>query len=165
MGATSANHAMWTLTRALLVATAVASGASALAREPLPLAGQYRVERYEFASTAAATEAQAKAVVGAIAVFGRKSARFNGQSCRLTSVEQREVSTSDYLLEGHRTSPRQLGIMEKKVRVTTTNCEGALREIIQLDPRNLVLEQDGVFYFLVKESAPSSGPPRRVSGA
>ncbi len=113
-------------------------------------AGTWLVEAYKFGGVSAWAEADAQAVVGKTVEITTDSITFDGAACNGVSATLETFEAASYLDAQYRTSPETLGIEASTLNVINTSCNvDGFATILQLDDTTLVINLQGVFFWLI----------------
>jgi hypothetical protein len=123
--------------------------------EPPPQ-GEWQLYSYAYGPVHATTEAQANAQISKKAIFAPTSITFGDQSCDNLSYTARYVNPADYLLQTYQAPPETIYLGQENMDIITTNCTiPGFSDIIRLSTihnTTLIINQDGVFYFMYQNN-------------
>lgn len=118
-----------------------------------PINGQWKVEKYKFGKGINMSETDIKTLKEKEIIFYNKIVAIGDEFCFEPSYKTKMVDSFDYLLYHYKVSPKYLGIKTKKLQVINiTSKDQFFCEAIKKDDDNIIVNIDGVFFFLTKVS-------------
>ena len=111
--------------------------------------GSWTVTDYKFGGISAWGETESEALLDTIAEIGADSIAFNGQTCEGLTFNSSLLNPVEYFDISFRILPGTIGISQAELEVITTTCDiPGFSEFMRLDNGQLVLNIEGVFFFL-----------------
>jgi len=124
---------------------------SAHRNNTVPLMGKWEIESYKNGNAKGGWEAQAKSMIGEKAIFHSSVAGIGNNLSLEPSYKIKNVNSTDYLLYQYKVSPEYLGISSKKIQIVSIiSKEQFFYEFIKINDNEIVVNIDGVFYYLKK---------------
>ena len=117
---------------------------------------KWQLYSYAYGPVHAVTEEQANAKISQKAIFTPTTITFGDQSCDSVTYTARFVSPADYLQQTYQAPPETIYLGQENMDIITTNCPiPGFSDIIRLTTiynTTLIINQDGVFYFMYQNN-------------
>jgi hypothetical protein len=119
------------------------------ARSGVSMRVLWSVSGYVIPEGNAATEQQARALLFKPLDIGESWITFDGKTCHNVTFTRETVQARDFLKNRYGTTPAALNIPDEPVVVFKTDCNlQGFTEYLRLQDRQLLIQRDGVFYYL-----------------
>lgn len=119
----------------------------------MPLYGEWIIEDYKFSTVSKMDEERAKEYIGLEAIFHEKIVSIGQNYCLEPDFTTKNVDAYDFLIYNYKTSPDFLAIEPEEVQiVSVSGVEQFFNEFIKLSDEDIIVNIDGVFFYLSKLS-------------
>jgi len=119
----------------------------------LPIYGEWVIEDYKLGPISSMNETEAKSYIGSKAIFHEKMVSVGKSYFLNPSFKTKNVNAEDYLIYHYKTSPEFLNIESEKIQIiSVSDKEQYFNDFIKVSDDLVIVNIDGVFFYLTKES-------------
>jgi hypothetical protein len=119
----------------------------------VPLYGEWEVYSFKLGSPNIVPSEQASSWIGKKAVFAENAAVIGEEYCTEPMYKIKNVNLVSYLLYQYKINPDYLNIQDEDIQAVSITSEGQyFHEFIKLGDSKIIVNIDGVFFFLKKTS-------------
>lgn len=119
----------------------------------LPIEGRYIIEGYKFSTVSAMSEEEAEAYIGREVVFHEDVVSIGDVYCYEPNFKIKNVKTNEYLIYQYKTNPETLNIEKEEIQIVSiSGAEQFFNDFIKVSEDNILVNIDGVFFYLRKTS-------------
>ena len=119
-----------------------------------PICGKWVIEDYKIGDVSGAMdEKTAKTYIGKEALFDEKLVAIDDQYCLEPLFKIKNVNTADYFIYQYKLNPDFLDIAKNEIQIVSImNKEQFFHEFIKVSEEKIIINIDGVFFYLNKVS-------------
>ncbi len=119
----------------------------------LPITGKWVIKDYKLGSISSIDEKTAEAYIGKEVLFHEKLVAIDDDYCLDPSFKIKNVNATDYLIYQYKTNPEFLNIDKGEIQIVSVmSKEQFFYEFIKESEENIIVNIDGVFFYLNKIS-------------
>lgn len=119
----------------------------------LPITGEWIIEDYKLSPISSMDEDDIKGYIGDRVIFHEKLVSVGKNYFLNPSFKVKNVDAEDYLIYHYKTSPEALNIQSEKIQIVSiSDKEQFFNDFIKVSDDLLIVNIDGVFFYLTKES-------------
>lgn len=119
----------------------------------IPISGEWKVVKFVAGGYPGLTDEEAGKWLGRTGIFDSRVAVFDEEICVGPDYKVKNVDSSDYFLYQYKVNPDYVGIQDSKIQVVTVmSKDGFFYEFIKASEDSLIVNVDGVFFYLEKNS-------------
>lgn len=119
----------------------------------LPITGEWIIEDYKLSPISSMDEDDIKGYIGDRVIFHEKLVSVGKNYFLNPSFKVKNVDAEDYLIYHYKTSPEVLNIQSEKIQIVSiSDKEQFFNDFIKVSDDLLIVNIDGVFFYLTKES-------------
>ena len=117
----------------------------------LPIEGRYIIEDYKLSAVSGMDEEEAMTYIGKEAIFSEEMVSLGELYCYEPNFKIKNVKTNEYLIYQYKTNPETLNIEIEEIQIVSiSGAEQFFNDFIKLSEDNILVNIDGVFFYLRK---------------